>query len=112
MLLLQIGGMHVGYVFIISSVKLTVHCATVDDDLSHSDDMTSFQGVVVDKQAWPYLSKLNSFGWLSVKEREQGGSAQTDFAYYEQCIWGNVKRGSGSACDFKDGSALHAPPSD
>lgn len=42
-------------------------CASVDA-LSHSDDVTSFQGVVQHKQAWPDLSQLRSCGQFSVKE--------------------------------------------
>lgn len=51
---------------------------SICDALSHSDDMTSFQGVVQHKQAWPELSKLCSFGWFSVKETEPGLSVRSN----------------------------------
>lgn len=80
------------------------------DALRHSDDMTSFQGVVQHKQAWPELSKFCSSGWFSVKETEPGA-----FCPLKQTllIAGDVHR----LCEaykwvsvwFKDGSALHAP---
>lgn len=72
------------------------------DALSHSDEVTSFQGVVQHNQAWPYLSQLRLFGWFSVRETEAGLSALSNRPHILQAMrMSYVKLISGSACDLK-----------
>lgn len=92
------------------------------DALSHSDDMTSFQGVVQHKQAWLDLSKLRSFGCFSMMETQPGLCALTLRLCILQAMrmgyvsfkWVSVwfKRWQRASCAIKPalGCCVHIPP--
>lgn len=91
--------------WIVSDILSEAHCTLCCgecDALSHSDDVTSFQGVVQHKQTWPDLSKLRALGWFSVKETEPGLSALSNILYIlQEMRMVCVMLLSGSACDLK-----------
>lgn len=74
------------------------------DALSHSDDVTSFQGVVQHKQAWPDLSQLRSCGQFSVKGDWTRAFLRSRADLGAQSMCGALKW---VTVRFKDGSSLY-----